>query len=118
MLELYPSQSNYSYCMKKPDNNCLETMALEEAVRKKDGTVSVRSVRSIINYYCLKCKEDHFLFANKCYSKKDACKNKSHPYSYDRADDYVGCLPKPRFYEENCALYSESGTCIACIEDF
>lgn len=46
-----------------------------------------------MNYYCLQCKEDHFLFANKCYSKSDACINNSHPYSFDRADDYVGCLP-------------------------
>lgn len=59
--------------MKKPDPNCLETMALEEIVFSKDGTPVERSYRPIMNYYCHKCKKGYFLFTNKCYSESDAC---------------------------------------------
>ena len=70
-----------------------------------------------MNYYCLQCKKGSFYFANKCYSEKQACQKDSHPYSYDRADDFVGCQPKLDFVE-NCALYSESGVCVACKSGF
>ena len=100
MLELHEAVHQLTYCMKKPDKNCLETMAFETSLFRKETTTPMNPVisyRHQMSYYCFKCKDDHFLFANKCYSKSDACINGSHPYSYDRADDYVGCLAKPIF---------------------